>query len=57
VTIASIDQQTAEWLVQGVHAICPYSNAIRAMSMWRSPTDRFRATSSEESHENRRDQE
>ena len=29
VTIAGIDQQTAERLVQGAHAICPYSNAIR----------------------------
>jgi organic hydroperoxide reductase OsmC/OhrA len=29
VTIAGIDQQTAERLVQGAHTICPYSNAIR----------------------------
>jgi Ohr subfamily peroxiredoxin len=29
VTIAGIDQRTAERLVQGAHAICPYSNAIR----------------------------
>jgi lipoyl-dependent peroxiredoxin len=29
VTIAGIDRQTAERLVQGAHAICPYSNAIR----------------------------
>ena len=29
VTIAGIDQQTAERLVQGAHAICPYSNAVR----------------------------
>ena len=29
VMIAGIDQQTAERLVQGAHAICPYSNAIR----------------------------
>jgi osmotically inducible protein OsmC len=29
VTIAGIDQQAAERLVQGAHAICPYSNAIR----------------------------
>ena len=29
VTIAGIDQQTAERLVEGAHAICPYSNAIR----------------------------
>lgn len=29
VTMAGIDQQTAERLVQGAHAICPYSNAIR----------------------------
>ena len=29
VTIAGIDQQTADRLVQGAHAICPYSNAIR----------------------------
>ena len=28
VTIAGIDQQTAERLVPGAHAICPYSNAI-----------------------------
>lgn len=28
-TIAGIDQQTAERLVEGAHAICPYSNAIR----------------------------
>jgi Ohr subfamily peroxiredoxin len=30
VTMAGIDQQTAERLVQGAHAICPYSNAIRS---------------------------
>jgi osmotically inducible protein OsmC len=30
VTIAGIDQQTAEGLVQGAHAVCPYSNAIRS---------------------------
>lgn len=29
VTISGIDQQTAERLVEGAHAICPYSNAIR----------------------------
>lgn len=29
VTIAGVDQQTAERLVEGAHAICPYSNAIR----------------------------
>lgn len=29
VTIAGIDQHTAERLVEGAHAICPYSNAIR----------------------------
>src|SRR5437660_7531072 len=29
VTMAGIDQQTAERLVQGAHAICPYSNAVR----------------------------
>jgi lipoyl-dependent peroxiredoxin len=29
VTIAGIDRQTAERLVQGAHAICPYSNAMR----------------------------
>ena len=29
VTMAGIDQQTAERLVQAAHAICPYSNAIR----------------------------
>jgi organic hydroperoxide reductase OsmC/OhrA len=29
VAIAGIDRQTAERLVQGAHAICPYSNAIR----------------------------
>jgi organic hydroperoxide reductase OsmC/OhrA len=29
VTMAGIDQKTAERLVQGAHAICPYSNAIR----------------------------
>ena len=29
VTIAGIDQDTAEKLVQDAHAICPYSNAIR----------------------------
>jgi organic hydroperoxide reductase OsmC/OhrA len=30
VTMAGIDKQTAERLVQGAHAICPYSNAIRS---------------------------
>jgi lipoyl-dependent peroxiredoxin len=29
VTIAGVDYQTAERLVQAAHAICPYSNAIR----------------------------
>jgi organic hydroperoxide reductase OsmC/OhrA len=29
VTIAGIDQKTAEVLVQGAHSICPYSNAIQ----------------------------
>ena len=29
VTMAGIDQKTAERLVQGAHAICPYSNTIR----------------------------
>ena len=29
VTIAGIDQQTAERLVERAHAICKYSNAIR----------------------------
>ena len=29
VTIAVVDQETAEKLVHGAHAICPYSNAIR----------------------------
>jgi Ohr subfamily peroxiredoxin len=29
VTIAGVDQPTAEALVHGAHAICPYSNAIR----------------------------
>jgi lipoyl-dependent peroxiredoxin len=29
VTIAGVDQQTAETLVQGAHHIYPYSNAIR----------------------------
>ena len=29
VTIAGVDQQTAETLVEGAHHICPYSNAIR----------------------------
>jgi lipoyl-dependent peroxiredoxin len=29
VTIAGVDQETAEKLVHGAHAICPYSNAIR----------------------------
>jgi osmotically inducible protein OsmC len=29
VTIAGIDQNTARQLVEGAHAICPYSNAIR----------------------------
>ena len=30
VTMAGINQQTAERLVQDAHAICPYSNAIRS---------------------------
>jgi Ohr subfamily peroxiredoxin len=29
VTMAGIDQESAERLVQSAHAICPYSNAIR----------------------------
>jgi osmotically inducible protein OsmC len=29
VTVAGVDQQTAETLVHRAHAICPYSNAIR----------------------------
>ncbi|MEI9999417.1 MAG: organic hydroperoxide resistance protein [Verrucomicrobiota bacterium] len=29
VTLAGVDQATGEKLVQGAHAICPYSNAIR----------------------------
>jgi uncharacterized OsmC-like protein len=29
VTIAGVDQQTAETLVESAHHICPYSNAIR----------------------------
>src|ERR1700741_3752768 len=29
VTLAGMDQQTAERLVQAAYAICPYSNAIR----------------------------
>ena len=29
VTIAGVDRKTAEQLVQGAHAICPYSNAIK----------------------------
>ncbi len=29
VSIAGVDQKTAEQLVQGAHAICPYSNAIK----------------------------
>ena len=29
VTIVGIDQEMAEALVRGAHAICPYSNAIR----------------------------
>jgi lipoyl-dependent peroxiredoxin len=29
VTIAGVDQRTAGQLVEGAHAICPYSNAIR----------------------------
>src|SRR5260370_393888 len=29
VTIAGVDRKTAEVLVQGADAICPYSNAIR----------------------------
>ena len=30
VTIAGVDQKTARQLVEGAHAICPYSNAIRS---------------------------
>jgi osmotically inducible protein OsmC len=30
VTMAGIDQESAERLVQSAHAICPYSNAIRS---------------------------
>jgi osmotically inducible protein OsmC len=29
VTIAGVDQKTATHLVEGAHAICPYSNAIK----------------------------
>jgi osmotically inducible protein OsmC len=29
VTIAGVDEKTAEQLVDGAHAICPYSNAIK----------------------------
>ena len=29
VNIAGVDQKTAEQLVEGAHAICPYSNAIK----------------------------
>ncbi|OLB85707.1 MAG: Ohr subfamily peroxiredoxin [Acidobacteria bacterium 13_2_20CM_2_57_6] len=29
VTIAGVDQETAGQLVEGAHAICPYSNAIK----------------------------
>jgi len=29
VTIAGVDQNTAAQLVEGAHAICPWSNAIR----------------------------
>ena len=29
VTIAGVDQKTAEQLVEGAHASCPYSNAIK----------------------------
>ena len=29
VTMAGVDQKTAEHLVDGAHAICPYSNAIK----------------------------
>jgi Ohr subfamily peroxiredoxin len=29
VTIAGVDQKTAGQLVEGAHAICPYSNAIK----------------------------
>jgi Ohr subfamily peroxiredoxin len=29
VTIAGVNQQTAETLVEGAHHICPYSNAVR----------------------------
>jgi osmotically inducible protein OsmC len=29
VTIAGVNQETAETLVEGAHHICPYSNAIR----------------------------
>jgi Ohr subfamily peroxiredoxin len=28
VTIVGVDQKTAEQLVEGAHAVCPYSNAI-----------------------------
>ena len=30
VTMAGIDQESAERMVQSAHAICPYSNAIRS---------------------------
>jgi organic hydroperoxide reductase OsmC/OhrA len=29
VTMVAIDKETAETLVRGAHAICPYSTAIR----------------------------
>jgi lipoyl-dependent peroxiredoxin len=29
VTIAGVDQKTGGRLVEGAHAICPYSNAIK----------------------------
>jgi organic hydroperoxide reductase OsmC/OhrA len=29
VSIAGVDLKTAEQLVEGAHAICPYSNAIK----------------------------
>jgi Ohr subfamily peroxiredoxin len=29
VTLAGIDQKTAEEIVEAAHAVCPYSNAVR----------------------------
>jgi osmotically inducible protein OsmC len=29
VTVAGVDRKTAEQFVEGAHAICPYSNAIK----------------------------